>query len=70
MQGWWREAVVAHESIIESFPSDVDAYNRLGRAYMELGEYPKAEEAYRRAAEIDPYNSTSSFFYPNASLVL
>jgi tetratricopeptide (TPR) repeat protein len=57
MQGRWREAVAANKSLIESFPNDVDAYNRLGRAYMELGEYSLSREAYERAIELDPYNS-------------
>ena len=39
MQGRWQEAVAANKYIIEDFPTDVDAYNRLGRACMELGEY-------------------------------
>jgi hypothetical protein len=56
MQGRWREALAANKSLIESFPNDVDAYNRLGRAYMELGEYSQSREAYRRALEIDPYS--------------
>jgi tetratricopeptide (TPR) repeat protein len=56
MQGRWREAVAANKEIIESFPTDVDAYNRLGKAYMELGEYSPAKEAYNRAMELDPYN--------------
>jgi len=56
MQGRWREAVVANQSLIESFPNDVNAYNRLGRAYTELGEYSRAKEAYSRALELDPYN--------------
>jgi tetratricopeptide (TPR) repeat protein len=56
MQGRWREAVAANQEIIASFPHDVDAYNRLGRAYIELGDYPQAKEAYERAIEIDPYN--------------
>lgn len=56
MEGRWREAVSANQSLIENFPSDANAYNRLGRAYMELGEYSQAEEAYRRAMEHDPYN--------------
>jgi len=56
MQGRWREAVAANVSIINNFPNDVDAYNRLGRAHMELGEYPQAREAYSRAIELDPYN--------------
>lgn len=57
MQGRWREAVAANQEIIASFPHDVDAYNRLGRAYIELGDYPQAKEAYERAIEIDPYNA-------------
>ena len=56
MQGRWKEAVAANKSLIESFPNDVDAYNRLGRAYMELGEYSRAREAYSRTMELDPYN--------------
>jgi tetratricopeptide (TPR) repeat protein len=56
MQGRWREAVAANKEIIESFPNDVDAYNRLGKAYMELGDYSLAKEAYSRAVELDAYN--------------
>jgi tetratricopeptide (TPR) repeat protein len=57
MQGRWREAVAANEVIVESFPTDVDAYNRLGRAYMELGEYAQAKNAYKRALKYDPHNA-------------
>jgi len=57
MQGRWREAVAANKFIIENFPRDVDAYNRLGRAYMELGEYSQAKESYQQAVELDPYNA-------------
>jgi len=57
MEGRWREAVAANQSLIESFPNDVDAYNRLGRAYMELGDYSRAREAYKQAIELDPYNT-------------
>ena len=56
MQGRWREAVAANKELIESFPNDVDAYNRLGKAYIELGEYSLAKEAYTRAVELDAYN--------------
>ncbi len=57
MQGRWREAVAANEVIVENFPNDVDAYNRLGRAYMELGEYAQARDAYNHALGYDPYNA-------------
>ncbi len=57
MEGRWKEAVAANKDILGLFPSDVDAYNRLGRALMELGEYAEAKQAYSKALEIDPYNS-------------
>lgn len=56
MQGRWREAIVANEELLENFPNDVDAYNRLGRAHMELGEYAKARKSYEKAIELDAYN--------------
>ena len=55
-QGRWREAIAINKGIIEDFPNDVDAHNRLGKAYMELGEYSEAKDAYKRAMELDPYN--------------
>ncbi len=57
MQGRWREAVAANKSLLRSFPNDVDAFNRLARAYMELGDYSRAREAYKKAIKIDPYNT-------------
>ncbi|MDD5082466.1 MAG: tetratricopeptide repeat protein [Dehalococcoidales bacterium] len=57
MQGRWREAIVANNNLIENFPTDVEAHNRLGRAHMELGEYDLARAAYRRTIELDPYNA-------------
>lgn len=57
MRGQWEEAVVVNREIIESFPTDADAYNRLGRALTELGRYREAREAYNRALELDPWNT-------------
>ncbi|MFC1940414.1 tetratricopeptide repeat protein [Chloroflexota bacterium] len=57
LQGQWREAVAANKSILGNFPKDIDAYNRLGRAYLELGEYALAREAYENTLEFDPYNT-------------
>jgi len=56
MEGRWREAVEANESLLESFPNDVDACNRLGRAHMELGEYSQSRTAYEKSLELDAYN--------------
>jgi len=57
MQGRWREAVAVNQSLVAGYPGDVSAYNRLGRAYMEIGEFSNACEAYNRAIELDPYNT-------------
>jgi hypothetical protein len=57
MQSRWEEAVDVNKSIIEMFPDDADAYNRLGKALTQLGRYAEAKEAYRRALEIEPDNS-------------
>lgn len=60
MQARWQEAADVNKKIIESFPEDVDAYNRLGRAYMELGRYALAREAYSRTVQLDPYNAIAN----------
>ncbi len=60
MQARWQEAVDINKEIIESFPEDVDARNRLGRAYMELGQYALAREAYSRTVQQDPYNAIAA----------
>ena len=52
MRGRWEEAVVANKDIIEIFPTDVSAYNRVGKALAELGRYTEAKEAYTKALEI------------------
>ncbi len=57
VRGHWQEAVVANKLIIENFPRDAEAHNRLGRAYMELGELTRSREAYQRTMELDPFNA-------------
>ncbi len=60
VEGRWEEAVAKNRAIVESFADDVAAYNRLGRALIELGRFSEAEEAYRRTLEVDPGNSIAS----------
>jgi hypothetical protein len=56
MRGQWQEAAFVNQRIIDQFPMDFEAMNRLGRARLELGEFAAAEVAYQRTNEIDPYN--------------
>ena len=57
LQGRWEEAEALNRDIIEKFPSDVEAYNRLGRALTELGDFDGAKEAYLKALELAPENA-------------
>ncbi len=57
LQGRWDEAADLNRTIIEAFPTDVDAYNRLGKALTELGRYGEARHAYQKALEIDGLNT-------------
>jgi tetratricopeptide (TPR) repeat protein len=50
VQGRWEEAIAANKAILERFADDVAAFNRLGRAYIELGLFPDARDAYERAS--------------------
>lgn len=60
MQNRWQEAAEVNRQILELFPNDVDAHNRLGKALMELGRYQEAREAYERAATLDPLNTIAT----------
>jgi tetratricopeptide (TPR) repeat protein len=57
MEGRWQESIDVNKGIIANFPHDVDAHNRLGKAYMELGDYTQAKEAYEKASHLDQYNT-------------
>lgn len=57
MRGHWKEAIRVNESILNLFPTDMEARNRIGKAYLELGQYQEALGAYRSALEIAPNNA-------------
>jgi len=60
MQAKWQAAVDVNKEILESFPGEVDTLNRLGRAYMELGQFKLSKEAYGKAVKQDPYNAIAN----------
>ncbi len=60
MKNRWDEAAQANREILELFPNDVDAYNRLGKALMELGRYAEARDAYTHAVKLDPANGIAA----------
>ena len=48
----WPEAALMNQNIIEDFPWDLDAFNRLGKAFIEMGYKNKASEAFKCALTI------------------
>ena len=56
MQSRWQEAEEVNRLILQDFPDDVETYNRLGKALMELHRYSEAQQAFQRALELSSYN--------------
>lgn len=53
----WEEAVVTNKNILNIFPSEPEAYNRLGKAHSELGQYGEARDAYAQTLKLDSKNT-------------
>ena len=57
MQSRWEEAAEINRSILEIFSEDVEAYNRLGKSLLELGQYQQAEDSFAHALKLSPSNA-------------
>jgi hypothetical protein len=60
MKNRWDEAAHVNREILEMFPNEVDAFNRLGKALTELGRYGEARDAYAHAVKLDPLNGIAA----------
>jgi hypothetical protein len=58
--GNWKEAVRLNLLILKSKPKDVEALNRLGRSYFQLGLKTKALETYNKVLRIDKFNTIAA----------
>lgn len=56
MGGRWEEAAAVNREVIEATPGDLDAYNRLGKALLELGDPKGARAAFQHSLSLDPSN--------------
>jgi Tetratricopeptide repeat len=52
----WQEAVETNRQLI-SLGEDADTYNRLGKAYFELGNLAEARDTYQQALQLNPANT-------------
>src|SRR4051812_48384906 len=52
----WAEAAAQNRALIEEYPDDLEAANRLGKALQELGDLDGAAGAYQKTLELDAAN--------------
>lgn len=53
----WPRAIELNQKIVEAAPDDVEARNRLGRAYLETSRLDEAKATFAEVLKIEPYNS-------------
>ncbi|MFH1295385.1 MAG: tetratricopeptide repeat protein [bacterium] len=52
----WPSARDYNVQLLELDPENTDAKVRLGKAYLELGDYAKAKKLFKEALQVDPIN--------------
>jgi len=57
LSGDWKQALELNQQILKENPKDVDALNRLARAYVEIGDISNAKKTAKNVLIIDPFNS-------------
>jgi tetratricopeptide (TPR) repeat protein len=60
LAGKWDKAVKLNNVILEENPKDIEALNRLARAYSELGKIAKARKTAKQVLKIDPFNTIAN----------
>lgn len=69
-EGLWDEAVQTNKNILNIFSTEPDAYNRLGKAYSELGQYQNAHDAYSQTLKYSPKNGIAKKNIERLSLLI
>lgn len=57
LSGNWEEAVKTNLALLKDNKNDLDALNRLAKAYAEVGKLKKAITIAKKVLKLDPYNS-------------
>lgn len=56
MDSDWELAIKLNTQILKDNPKDPETLNRLGRAFLEVGNYKKAIECFNKVVRLDKYN--------------
>ena len=52
----WEKALELNKRLLEKYPNDIGAMNRLAKALSETGALVEAKKIYKKILELDPYN--------------
>lgn len=52
----WNKAVDANTYLLSIHPNDIDALNRIGFAYIQIGKSKQAKESFEKVLSLDEYN--------------
>lgn len=58
----WQQAIDVNLDILKEEPKSVEALNRLGRAYFEVGNLTESKQSFDKSLEADPYNQIAAKF--------
>jgi tetratricopeptide (TPR) repeat protein len=56
----WKTAILLNTAILKTEKKNIDAFNRLGFAYLKSGQMKKAKETFEKVLSLDPYNQIAS----------
>ena len=57
LKGEWERATEVNKAILKLFTEDVEAMNRLAKAFTEMGHYGDATAVLDRVCEVAPFNN-------------
>lgn len=60
LKGDWKEAIGFNKQILKEKKEDLDALNRLAKAYIETGSINNAKSTARKVLRIDPFNKIAT----------
>lgn len=60
LKGDWKTAIKQNLAIIKSAPHDIEALNRLARAYFQVGLKTKSSQIYQKVLRLDKFNPIAS----------
>lgn len=56
----WNEAIKVNKELLKTFPDDIDALNRLAKAYFESGDIKRAKTIAAKVLKVNPTDSIAS----------